>query len=170
MAVRLRVTVRPLAESELGAVEQRFPGGPLAKHRSRLACQEVGDAVYLIAWLAGVPVGHVLLRLGEAQDELVVSRVGNCAHLEDLAVVPERRSRGIGSRLLTAAEEAARGHGFEQVGLSVAVSNAFARGFYSRRGYKDSGIGKYPTAGCYIASDGVLRSRSDVSVYLVKRL
>lgn len=170
MAERLHITVRPLAEGELDVLERHFPGGIAGKHRDRLARQTARDAVYLIAWLKGIPVGHVLVGLDGVRDELVASRVGRCPHLEDLVVVPERRSRGIGSRLLAAAEKAAAEHGFDRVGLSVATSNALARGFYPRRGYKDSGIGEYPAAGCYVASDGVLRSWSDLSVYLVKRL
>ncbi len=57
------VPVRPLDENELAAVERAFPAADPRRHRDRLTEQEAGRAVYLVAWQADQPVGHVMLRL-----------------------------------------------------------------------------------------------------------
>ena len=58
------------------------------------------------------------------------------ATLEDMVVVPERRGRGIGSALLTAAIEHARQAGCRRITLLTDRSNASARRFYGRHGFQ----------------------------------
>ena len=98
--------IRPLAPEELAVVERHiaFDWGAPGKHRERLARQGRGEAVYLIAWDGGTPVGHVLIVWGGTTDEPMRSRVADCADIQDLFVAPEYRLRGVGSRLLEEAE------------------------------------------------------------------
>ncbi len=56
--------------------------------------------------------------------------------VHNLAVLPAWRSHGIGTRLLAAAEEAARAKGLVRCSLDVALDNPEARAFYERRGYR----------------------------------
>ena len=171
MAIEIvQAEVRPLHESEVALVERHFPSAIADKHRVRLARQRRGVSLYLIAWLEGLPVGHVLLKFDGAGTEPVASRLRGCPHLEDLLVRPEWRSRGIGSSLLEAAEQAAMARGCEHIGLSVAAENARARKLYGSRGYVDSGLGESGSSGSYLDAEGTLRSRADVSLYLVKKL
>ena len=86
-----------------------------------------GEALYLVATRAGLPVGHVLLRWSGSPHEPMASRLGNCPHIEDLFVRPDCRSNGIGSQLLATAEELARQQGHFRIGLGVAVGNHRAR-------------------------------------------
>ncbi len=162
--------VRPLHEEEVAAMERHFPSAIADKHRVRLARQRRGDALYLIAWLEEAPVGHVLLKFGVTGLEPGAPRLPDCPHIEDLLVKPEWRSRGIGSSLLTAAEEAAAERGCSRVGLNVASENLRARKLYAQRGYVDSGLGEFQAGGSYLDAEGTLRSWSDASLYLVKRL
>lgn len=59
--------------------------------------------------------------------------------LYSIATDPALRGRGLGERLLEAVEEDARKHGCTRMRLEVRPENATARGFYTRRGYKESG-------------------------------
>jgi GNAT superfamily N-acetyltransferase len=61
-------------------------------------------------------------------------RYGLRCWVEDLAVDPELRSRGIGSALLEAAREWARSHGASHLELDSAESRADAHRFYVREG------------------------------------
>lgn len=56
--------------------------------------------------------------------------------LDELYVVPSRRSQGIGSRLLEAAEEFTRGSGGELLEINVDGEDVDARRFYERHGYR----------------------------------
>lgn len=169
---RLDVEVRPLAEAEVALVERHLglDWGYPDKHRQRLALQRRGELVYLIAWHQGAPVGHVMLRWSGAPDPPVASRLRDCPDIEDLFVLPQHRSRGIGSRLLDHAEGLARAQGYAQVGLGVGVDNPRARALYERRGYRDAGFGQYTVAGWYLDRDGVEKRWQETCNYLVKAL
>jgi ribosomal protein S18 acetylase RimI-like enzyme len=67
---------------------------------------------------------------------VVLTRRGSrAARLYSLSVEPKLGGRGIGSRLLAAAEEAAALRGAERLRLEVRADNAAAIGLYERRGY-----------------------------------
>ncbi|MEF8814601.1 MAG: GNAT family N-acetyltransferase [Halovenus sp.] len=55
--------------------------------------------------------------------------------VENLYVVPERRSEGIGSTLLEAAEDRLRERGVDAITLEVMTANESARSFYRDHGY-----------------------------------
>lgn len=56
--------------------------------------------------------------------------------VENLYVVPERRGEGVGSDLLTAAEDALAEGGMEAITLDAMATNERARRFYRRHGYE----------------------------------
>ncbi|GIL37898.1 hypothetical protein TMPK1_01350 [Rhodospirillales bacterium TMPK1] len=58
------------------------------------------------------------------------------ARLYTLAVLPALQGRGFGTRLLAAAERAARKHGCSALRLEVRMRNRAARAMYERRGYR----------------------------------
>jgi len=62
-------------------------------------------------------------------------------NVHDLAVVPARRSRGIGSALLAAAESRARQAGCCKLTLEVQDDNHRARAVYARFGFTDFVLG-----------------------------
>lgn len=55
--------------------------------------------------------------------------------IENIYVVPEQREEGIGSALLTAAEDALKTDGVEVITLDVMATNGAARRFYTSHGY-----------------------------------
>ena len=79
----------------------------------------------LVAELAGKILGFVVVdrdRQGQA-------------HVITIDVLTEARRSGLGSRLMTAAEERLRALGCSAVFLETAVDNAAAIAFYKRHGY-----------------------------------
>jgi GNAT superfamily N-acetyltransferase len=65
-------------------------------------------------------------------DEFDSVRFGHRAWVEDLAVDPERRSRGIGKALLDTAKDWARGRGASHLELDSGQTRADAHRFYDR--------------------------------------
>jgi len=57
------------------------------------------------------------------------------AHLSVLAVEKAAEGRGVGSALLAACEQWARGRGSDRLTLSALVTNARARALYERKGF-----------------------------------
>ena len=87
------------------------------------------DAVVLVAETAGELVG-----LCTAYDDIHSVRFGRRVWVEDLAVHPERRSLGIGKRLLDEAKDWARARGASHLELDSAETRPDAHRFYEREG------------------------------------
>jgi GNAT superfamily N-acetyltransferase len=64
--------------------------------------------------------------------DIVSVRFGQRAWVEDLAVAPHRRSRGIGKALLDAAKAWARDHGAARLELESGAARVDAHRFYER--------------------------------------
>lgn len=169
---RSAIKIRPLAKREIRLVERHinFDWAAPRKHRERLARQQEGHDVYLVAWLGGLPVGHVLLQWQGTNDLPSALRMDGCPNVEDLFVSPSHRSRGIGSRLLGHAEKLAIQMGYSQIGLGVSVDNPRARSLYDLRGYRDAAFGEYRTSGRYSDRDGREQQWEEICKYMVKRL
>ena len=165
------VTVRPLAEAELNRLE-RCPWArrPPGMHRDRFAQQRRGSTVYLMAWQEERLVGHLLLTWHGPTVEPVASCLAECVELQDVAVREDLRSRGIGTRMLTVAENLARQRGARRLGIGVALDNPRARALYERLGFADSGCGEYEVGWPSIDQDGQQRWHDERCVYLVKQL
>lgn len=85
------------------------------------------SAVVLIATLEDQLVGFCT-----AYDELESVRFGRRVWVEDLAVDPEQRSRGIGKHLLEEAKRWARARGASRLQLDSAETRTDAHRFYER--------------------------------------
>lgn len=89
-----------------------------------------GDEAMLIAELDGQPAGVAyLVTLVDYFNERPH------AHLSVLAVAKDAEGKGVGSALLAACEEWARGRGSDRLTLSALVTNTRARAIYERRGF-----------------------------------
>lgn len=76
-------------------------------------------------------VGFVMFTTKTGRYEETVS----AGVIENIYVVPERREEGIGSALLTAAEDALKTDGTAVITLDVMAANRAARRFYTDHGY-----------------------------------
>ncbi len=122
-------TIRPLAAEDLDAVLRIQQQCPEIVRWSRRAYQRVFRGEYA-GWVAAgeVVCGFVVLRQAAAEAEIL-----------NLAVAPDARRRGTGTRLLAAALEAARAAGARSVSLEVRASNRPAIAFYERHGFRPTG-------------------------------
>jgi ribosomal protein S18 acetylase RimI-like enzyme len=94
------------------------------------------DAESLIVLRAGQPIGRMMIApLGEST-----------LHLVDIALAGASRGRGIGTDVLTALREAARGAGAKRLTLSVNVTNVAAARLYQRLGFQFLDAGPDPVA------------------------
>jgi|SRR5579871_5233707 len=167
------VVIRSLLEGEIDLVARCLPFDamtPPGRHREYFQMQQRGEAVCLIAWLAGRPVGHALVRWAGTWTYPMASELKACPHLSALVVAPEYRSRGIGSQLMETAEEMALQRGYQQIGLSVGTDNDRAQALYVRRGYRDAGFDASRKRRRYLDEAGRERFFEEVSVYLIKPL
>ena len=135
------ITVRPIAAGDVESLARNVKPEPLL-HEARAQLQRDGEALYLVALDDGRAVGHALLQFPPLGLEDV-------PEVEDLFVAPRSRSHGIGTQLLEEAERAARGRGYDGIGLAVGVENAGAQRLYARAGYADSGRGEFWLEGAH---------------------
>ncbi len=165
------VTFAPLAEDQLTLLEASpWTSGLATKHRDRLERQQLGEALYLVAWQRERPIGHLLLKWTDPQSAPLAAQPTDCAEIEDFVIQPESRSCGIGGRMLTAAERLARQHGQRHVGLGVILDNSRARALYERVGYRDSGFGVYTIRWQYLGDDGQRHWEEAHCTYLIRAL
>ena len=89
--------------------------------------ETIRSGVALIAEERERPVGFVFCVLGDTGRKT--------AHVTDLYVTPEVRSRGVGTALLARVVEPAREAGLDHVSLEVLTQNTEARRLYDRLGF-----------------------------------
>jgi ribosomal protein S18 acetylase RimI-like enzyme len=91
-------------------------------------------------------------------------RRASLAYLSNLAVAPDQRRRGLGLRLVRAAEAAAAAWGCRAVALHVCPSNAAAVALYTAAGYRAVEAGRQP------AWQARLEGRAAPLVLMLRRL
>jgi GNAT superfamily N-acetyltransferase len=135
----VEIEVRPARVEEIEAVIPLYewlfapPGSRPASWDTRRAAValrqaiESHDSVVLVAEEGGRLVGFLT-----GYQDLHSVRFGYRAWVEDIAVDPERRSRGVGKRLLDAAKAWARERGANHLELDSAENRHDAHRFYER--------------------------------------
>ncbi|UVY85376.1 GNAT family N-acetyltransferase [Brachybacterium sp. NBEC-018] len=152
--MEIPVQIRRCAPADVALLEAREPAGQgFARHAA--ARQERGESTFLIAWSGELPVGSCEVDEGELP------------LLKNLSVDAPTRGRGVGSRLMEAAEELARPRG--RIACAVGLDNPRARRLYERRGYRATG--QLETVSYeYVDDGGVRRTATETSETLVKDL
>ena len=136
----------------------------------RLARQEAGLGLLLTAWVEERPVGGVYLRMEPAEEPEIRQHLPGVPLLNHLEVLEEWRGRGIGTRLVTEAEQLLSEAGKDRVALAVEVSNSDAERLYVRLGYVHW---KHPPATCFteiMAEEGRHTSYPETCFVLSKYL
>ena len=144
----MSVTIRPATEADrdfvLSLARRLVDGFDAPAHRTKPELIEgdrraleiwfddpsKSDEAMLIAELEGQPAGCAfLVTLVDYFNERPH------AHLSVLAVDKPAEGKGVGSALLSACEQWARGRGSDRLTLSALVTNARARALYERKGF-----------------------------------
>ena len=168
-----RPLIRPAVERDLPGLMSVRAEEPV--HRERLARQEGGEWVYLLA--ADTPSAPPRQGSGgSVYGFVVLIWTGDEHHigyplLADLRVRESHRGRGLGSRLMAHAEWLCRERGLLRVGLSVnPTDNPRAHSLYLRRGYHDTGQRPHCDIYSVPGDDGHPRLYEDWCLCLVKDL
>ncbi len=95
-----------------------------------------------IIWLLKNPAATTYLYL---QDERAVGTImlkqeGDMARVVSIAVLPECRRRGVGTELMSLAEDVTKEQGARTLKLEVSVKNEGAIAFYRQLGYDFDGV------------------------------
>jgi ribosomal protein S18 acetylase RimI-like enzyme len=123
------LAVRPASVSDAAFVRQ-LAGSAFAEYDSRAAhttdnMMLAAGAATLLAIKNDVPAGFIVLR-----------RAGSVLAIDAIAVEPSERGKGIGQRLMRAAEQHARAEGLTRLTLSTAQSNLAALDLFLRLGFR----------------------------------
>lgn len=126
MSGRVRIRrARPEDRDALLALEALFPSDRVSR-RGWTRFLASPRATVLVAAEGGAVLGDLVL----------LQRAGSRrARIYSVVVAPAARGRGLGERLVAAAERAAAADGCAAVSLEVRADNAAARGLYAKRGY-----------------------------------
>jgi len=135
----LKFEIRPARESDIAELLQCYewlfapPGDRPARWDAQKAGAALREAIssetatVLVAELDGAVIGFAT-----AYQDLRSVRFGLRTWVEDLAVAPQQRSRGVGKALLDAAKAWAREHGATRLALDSGEARKDAHRFYER--------------------------------------
>jgi GNAT superfamily N-acetyltransferase len=166
--VPAKVEIRPGSDADLDMFVAVL--GQRHFFTDRLARQQRGEGVLLVAWLDGRPVGDGFLACEPADEPEVRRHLPGVPQLTHLEVLGPLWGRGIGTALIQAAEDAARQLGHGQLVLAVGVDNPDARRLYERLGYVDWGHGTIVETWVEHDHDGPPVTLSETCHVLVKHL
>lgn len=102
----------------------------------RVARQDDGRGVLLLALSGGLPVGTVYLWRERADEQEVRDHLPEVPLLNHVEVLAGHRNQLVGTRLVSEAERILAGYGHDQVALAVNVDNTNAERLYKRLGYQ----------------------------------
>lgn len=127
------------------------------QHRRRLM---------LVADVGGYPVGQVFLQFSSGDLSFADGR--DRAYLYSLRVMEPFQRRGLGTRLIGAAEELLRERGFHWTTIAAARDNAAAQRLYQRLGYRI--FTEDPGRWDYVDHEGKLRTVVEPCYVMEKRI
>lgn len=165
------LAIRPCREQDLVLLRSHIPTfGRPERHTTRFERQRHGESTLLVAWIDGLPVGAGEIRWRGCAAPEINQRYPHCPELSGLDVwPPERRSQGIGTALVRAAEDLTRQRGYAQLGLGVEDTNHRAAALYLRLGYQETDS-HYLDRHEHTDENGTRHAVADPARFLVKNL
>jgi GNAT superfamily N-acetyltransferase len=163
--------VRRLRHEDLASFQAGLPAWNGNEYADRLASQDRGLAVQLVAWAGEDAVGKAMVVFPGHVEWSESAFRETCPELRDLAVSDAWTRRGIGTALVAAAEREVRAAGFDRIGLGVGLEPSYgpARAMYERLGYRTA-HGPFISAARLEDDEGRAVPVAGVCRYLVKVL
>jgi len=110
---------------------------PDAWSKSQLwACHDSPETHFLVAIAGKQIVGYIIGRVERSWESRLFLGSRKTGHILNIAVSPELRRSGVGTRLMKALEKLFELEGAERVKLEVRASNQGAQRFYEELGYE----------------------------------
>jgi GNAT superfamily N-acetyltransferase len=157
--------VRPADEAELPLLIRRL--GQAQFFADRFRRQREGRGVLLIAWLGPEPVGDIYLWLEPAEEPEIREQLPGVPLLNHLEVAPQHWNQGIGTAILTTAEQILRERGHRRVILGVRIENLDAQRLYGRLQYKEWEHSPISTMSLsYLETGEAVREPEDCAIYI----
>ncbi len=129
------ILIRPLEERDLPALEW---DGEYRHYRTVFRANfedmQRGQRLMLVAVSGAEMVGQIFMQLNSGERQYADGR--HRGYLYALRVRPAWRRRGIGGKLVAAAEAHLRQRGYRTAVIAVAKTNAGAQRLYTRLGYR----------------------------------
>jgi GNAT superfamily N-acetyltransferase len=161
--------IRLVSHEDLSALEHTFRSEYDRTHADDLADQARGEKSFLVAWMDGGPVGHVLVNWRGARQPEPAAAFPGYPEIFRLAVLEPYRHRGIATALVRACESEARQRGHARIGLGTDPAVQEEDNLYIRLGYVDSGIGLFDDV-YKVTRGGKVCSVRAKTKFLIKRL
>jgi GNAT superfamily N-acetyltransferase len=166
--VRVQVTVSQATVDQLTELTDCL--GQCEYFADRLARQDRGEGVVLVAWLEGRAVGDVYLWCAPVDEPEICEHLTGVPMLNHLEVHPDRRGQGIGTAIIEQAERLAVQMGHRRLSIGVGIDNPRAYDLYLRLGYTDWGHGTVDTTYARHQPDGTVRRFAETIRVLAKPL
>jgi GNAT superfamily N-acetyltransferase len=114
-----------------------MPAWNPTEYSKRLAAQERGELVQVVAWDDEHPVGKAMVLFPGHEEYSVSAEREACGEIRDVAVELSARRIGVATAMIASLETAVRERGLWRIGLSVALADddAPARDLYAKLGY-----------------------------------
>jgi GNAT superfamily N-acetyltransferase len=163
------VEIRRLAARDVDAIAAAFASWPKPRSQFQRYLAEQGDErrVVLVAWCETQVCGYAVVVW---QPDYAPFGERGIPEIQDLNVLPPFRRRGIGSRLLDAAEEVVASRSPEVgIGFGLYADYGAAQRLYVRRGYVPDGRGA-SHRGRFVLGGELVVADDDLAIYLTKRL
>lgn len=131
------LTIRPASADDVPAMQAIAKHAATAAHWTEADYRKIFDAPELQTdWRR---IALVLEEAGRVQGFVVAQTVGGEWELENIAIAPDARRRGLGTRLLGELLDMARRQGATAVFLEVRESNRAARALYDKWAFVEAG-------------------------------
>jgi GNAT superfamily N-acetyltransferase len=113
------------------------PAWNSTEYAKRVAAQERGELVQVVAWSDERPVGKAMVLFPGHEEYSTSAEREACGEIRDVAVEPEARRLGVATAMIAALETAVSEEGLGRIGLAVALAaeDAAARDLYTKLGY-----------------------------------
>jgi len=167
----MQTQIRTASERDLSSLNRDVKAAIGRTFEQELADQADGiHSLFLALDPKGAVLGSGFIHWAGPRDQQALALFPDAPEIFRLDVVARYRGQGIGTQLVSAMENSARGRRYSLVSLGVAHDNPRACRLYRQMGYEDTALSEYYDEYRYPAEDGSIRIARDLCRYLVKSL